>query len=149
VTVVYFAYGANMDPIHMAERCPAAARLGLAALPGHRFAIAAGGYGMTRRVPGSTVHGVLWRLTPADEAALDEFEGVAAGFYRKTDATVRDPSGTPVSAMVYVPADSAPGRPAPGYLERIVEVATALGFPAEYVAALEAQLAPDVTARPE
>jgi hypothetical protein len=138
---VYFAYGANMDPVHMAERCPAATRLGRAALAEHRFAIAAGGYGMARPAPGSTVHGVLWQLTPADEAALDKFEGVAAGFYRKIDATVLRADGKAVAAMLYTPADPAPGRPVPGYLERIIEVARALGFPAEYLQGLEAELA--------
>ena len=43
-----------------------------------------------------------------------------------------------VEAMIYRPADESPGRPAPGYLERIIEVCQELGFPREYVAGLEA-----------
>ena len=43
--------------------------------------------------------------------------------------------------MIYRPADDLPGRAAPGYLERIIEVCPELEFPPEYVAGLEAQRA--------
>ena len=33
--------------------------------------------------PGARVPGLIWRLTPACEAALDRHEGVAKGVYRK------------------------------------------------------------------
>ena len=136
---LYFAYGANMDPVHMAERCPGARQLGVASLPGHRFGIAAGGYGTVRPDSAMAVPGVLWRLTPNDVAALDDFEGVASGFYRKDLARVADGTGAVVEAMLYRPADDSPGRAAPGYLERIIEVCRELEFPREYVAGLEAQ----------
>lgn len=136
---LYFAYGANMDPVHMADRCPGARRLGVASLPGHRFGIAAGGYGTVRSEWGMAVPGVLWRLTPADVAALDDFEGVGSDFYRKDLAWVEDGAGEKVEAMIYRPADDSPGRAAPGYLERIIEVCQELGFPREYIAGLEAQ----------
>ena len=135
---LYFAYGANMDPVHMAERCPGARHLGVANLPGHRFGIAAGGYGTVRPDLGRAVRGVLWRLTPADLAALDDFEGVESRFYRKDLARVADRTGAMLEAMIYRPADESPGRAAPGYLERIIEVCQELGFPREYVAGLEA-----------
>ena len=136
---LYFAYGANMDPVHMAERCPDAQHLGVASLPGHRFGIAAGGFGTLRPGSGPAVRGVLWRLTPADVAALDDFEGVESGFYRKDVAQVEDCHGAMIEAMIYRPTDESPGRAAPGYLERIIEVCRELGFPPEYVAGLEAQ----------
>jgi hypothetical protein len=136
---LYFAYGANMDPVHMAERCPGARQLGIATLPGHAFGIAATGYATVRPDPGMIVRGVLWRLTPADEASLDEFEGVESGLYWKDIVPVEDAAGTIVEAMIYRPTDDSPGRAAPGYLERIIEVCQGLGFPREYVLGLEAQ----------
>ncbi len=80
IGTTYFAYGANMDPVHMTAHCPGAVRLGPAILPDHAFGIAAGHYGTVRARAGSVVHGVLWRLAPADEVALDEFEGTQKGF---------------------------------------------------------------------
>ena len=129
----YFAYGANMDPVQMAGRCPGARRLGTAALADHDFGIAAGGFGTVLPAAGRSVHGVLWSLTTADEAALDRFEELDRGFYRKRDATVITPDGKQVKAMLYHAADPSPGRPAPGYLEGIVEVGESLGFPLEYL----------------
>lgn len=135
---VYFSYGANMDPVHMAEHCPGAIRLGKAILPDHAFGIAAGHYGTVRASPGGSVHGVLWRLTQADEAALDEFEGIAKGFYRKDSAKVRDETGLPVEAMFYRPVDDTPGAASQRYLENIIDVASQLGFPEPYLEELKA-----------
>jgi hypothetical protein len=135
---LYFAYGANMDPVHMAERCPGARHLGRASLLGHRFGIAAAGYATVRPESEMTVLGVLWRLTPPDERALDDFEGVETGIYRKDTAWVKDGAGQMVEAMFYRPVDDSPGCAGPGYLERIIEVCQELGFPREYVAGLEA-----------
>jgi gamma-glutamylcyclotransferase (GGCT)/AIG2-like uncharacterized protein YtfP len=139
---IYFSYGANMDPVHMAEHCPGAVRLGPATLPDHDFGIAAGHYGTVRASPAGTVHGVLWRLTPDDEAALDEFEGVARSFYRKHAARVQSADGTSVPAMVYLPVDDSPGIASRRYLERIIEVATQLEFPGPYLEHLKRCLPP-------
>lgn len=125
-----------MDPVHMADCCPQATRLGLAVLPGRSFRIAATGYGDAPLAAGGELHGVLWELLPSDEAALDAFEGVPNGLYRKECAAVRDRTGRQVTAMLYRAADAAAGLPVPGYLERIIEVAEDLGFPAGYVESL-------------
>ncbi|HEV8149602.1 MAG TPA: gamma-glutamylcyclotransferase family protein [Gemmatimonadales bacterium] len=136
----YFAYGANLDPVHMGECCPTARWLGTAILAGHGFRIAAAGYGNAVAAPGETVYGVLWELEPADEAALDAFEGMGEGLYRKAHTTVCSADGEELSAMLYLPTDSAPGRPVAGYLERIIEVAKSLAFPAGYVEELQARI---------
>ena len=133
----YFGYGANMDPVHMAERCPGAKRLGLAVLAEHEFRIAAAGYGSAALAPGKELPGVLWELSSEDEAALDGFEGVPQGLYRREWALVRSAAGATVRAMLYLPSDPAPGAPVPGYLERIIEVAEELRFPAAYVQSLQ------------
>ena len=137
----YFAYGANLDPMHMAARCPGATLRGPAVLPDREFRIAAAGYGHAAVMPGREVHGVLWELAPGDEQALDEFEGVAEGLYRKDFATVRVADGGEVRAMLYLPADPAAGVPRPGYLERVIEVAEQYGFPSGYVQRLRRLLA--------
>lgn len=129
---LYFSYGANMDPVHMARECPGATRVGPAILKGYRFGIARAGYGTARPDQQSVIRGVLWRLTSSDEAGLDRFEGVPEGLYYKSSLRVAGENGEQ-SAMLYRASDPAPGSPVPGYLERIVEVAQSLEFPSDYV----------------
>jgi hypothetical protein len=121
-----------MDPVHMARECPGAARAGPAILKGYRFGIAHAGYGTARPDSGSLIRGVLWRLTPSDEAALDRFEAVPEGLYYKSVLTVSGEGGDQ-DAMLYRAANPAPGTPVAGYLERIIEVAESLEFPSDYV----------------
>lgn len=85
---LYFAYGANMERDAMRKRCPGATALGIAALRGHRYVIARG-YGAFARAPGRAVFGVLWRLTPRDLAALNLFESLDSGLYRRARVTVQ------------------------------------------------------------
>lgn len=129
-----FAYGANMDRDHMARTAPTARRLGVATLGNHRIAIAIAGYGTLVAAPGARVHGLLWDLKPSDEAALDLFEGVPRGFYRKAELEVTDGSGERHRAMIYLAADERPGRAHPAYLAQVAAAAEALGFPADYLA---------------
>ena len=84
---LYFAYGANMERAAMRRRCPGATALGPARLSGWRYAIAEG-YGSVARAPGRRVFGVLWRLTPRDLAALNIFESLDSGLYRRAMLTV-------------------------------------------------------------
>jgi hypothetical protein len=130
-----------MDPIHMAKECPSATRVGPAILKGYRFGIAHAGYGTARPDQSSVIRGILWQLTPEDEAALDRFEGVPEGLYYKSTLAVAGADGEH-PAMLYRASDPAPGSPVPGYLERIVEVAESLGFPPDYIEELRALLPP-------
>ncbi len=134
--LLYFSYGSNMDLEQMRTRCPASVVVSLARLPRHAFRIAAGGYGTVVPNPDATVYGVLWRLTEEDEAELDRYEDIAAGFYRKVEEGVVRDDGAAEPAMMYVAADSSTGRPVPGYQERIVEAAFHHGFPGPYVESL-------------
>ncbi len=130
---VYFSYGANMDPGHMADRCPGASRLGDARLPEHRFGIAAAGYGTALPSAGHAIPGVLWELTAEHERALDAYEGVPEGVYRQDRAVVETADGRRVEAMLYLATDPAPGTPNPGYLEGIIATGERLGFSVEYL----------------
>jgi gamma-glutamylcyclotransferase (GGCT)/AIG2-like uncharacterized protein YtfP len=134
---LYFAYGANMVPEDMARRCPRARLVGTAVLADHRFAIIRDGHGTVLKAKGARVHGAAWRIGRADEAALDRFEEVARGLYRRT-RTVVACRGRQVSALVYVAAATAPGRPRAAYIESIIAAARGFAFPADYIAALEA-----------
>ena len=136
MTLRYFAYGSNMDSAAMAIRCPGAHAIGPARLAGHAFFIAASGYASLCRDPSQQVFGVLWRLTPANLAALDSYEQIADGLYDRDVRTVVSPQG-PTRAMLYIARNTAPGRPLPDYQADIVSAARFWGFPDDYVRRLE------------
>ena len=137
---LYFAYGANMEREAMEKRCPGATALGVALLRGHRYLIARG-YGAFARAPGRCVYGVLWRLTPRDLAALNLFENLDSGLYRRAMFTVE--AGTRrARAMIYVGRGvGGKPRPMPGYQERVIASAADWQMPARYLAELR-RLAP-------
>ena len=133
---LYFAYGSNMDTAAMARRCPASRPLGLARLARHRFAILQAGYATVVRDPRSTVHGILYDLALADVAALDRYEDIGRGLYRKMIQPVLRKEGGSVRALVYVGAGPSEGRPRPGYIEGVIEAARTAGLPEPYLAFL-------------
>ncbi|MCA0401236.1 MAG: gamma-glutamylcyclotransferase [Proteobacteria bacterium] len=132
---LYFAYGANMDRAAMARRAPQARLIAPAILKRHRFIIARCGYASVTRDPSAEVHGLLWDASLADLRALDKFEEVDRGLYLKINQPVVIAGGAR-RALLYVAADSAPGRPVPGYLENVLAAVEAEGFPDSYRRAL-------------
>ena len=136
---LYFAYGANMERAAMEKRCPGAQALGPALLRGWRYVIAQG-YGSVAPARGSLVFGVLWRLTPRDLAALNAFESLDSGLYRRAMLTLES-GGQRVRALVYVARKGGKRRPMPGYQERLIAAAQDWGLPRRYVVEL-ARFAP-------
>ena len=138
----YFAYGSNMDVRQMAVRCPAAVILGLASLPAHAFLINTRGVATVIPAHNKAVHGVLWEISPRDEARLDRYEGVASGLYRKDIARVRVKDGTETDALIYLASDVRPGQARSGYMERILEAAEHCRLPETYIATLRERWGP-------
>lgn len=79
--MLYFAYGSNLNMEQMRWRCPDAEPLRDWVLPDYRL-IFRGVADIEERKDG-VVHGGLWRITDACERALDVYEGVENGLYRK------------------------------------------------------------------
>jgi gamma-glutamylcyclotransferase (GGCT)/AIG2-like uncharacterized protein YtfP len=136
---LYFAYGANMERAAMRGRCPGATALGTAMLRGWRYVIA-DGYGSVAPAPGGRVFGVLWRLTPRDLAALNIFESLDSGLYRRATLTV-EIGGARARALVYVGRRRGKRRAMPGYQERLIAAACDWKMPPRYVGELR-RLAP-------
>ncbi len=65
----------------MARRCPGARAIGAATLKGYKFFVGIDGWGSVKRARGERVHGVLWRLTPRNIAALHAYELLHQGLY--------------------------------------------------------------------
>ena len=133
---LYFAYGSNMNRAAMRRRCPGAQAVGLARLDNYQFFVGIEGWGSVKPKPGATVHGVLWRLTPRDIAALHVYELLHAGLYDVRRLPVRE--GTRLlPAMIYLLRRRATGRPKPGYVEMIAAAARAWRLPEGYVRSVE------------
>jgi gamma-glutamylcyclotransferase (GGCT)/AIG2-like uncharacterized protein YtfP len=133
--ILYFAYGSNMSRGPMRSRCPTAEESGLAILRGYRFVIMANGYASVVPAAGADVHGLLWRIDPQDLAALDDYEDVAGGLYRRaTLSVVQD--GKSTDALVYLGCETREGRPRPGYIALVVEAARECGLPEPYIEGL-------------
>ncbi len=133
---LYFAYGSNMQRAAMTRRCPGARAIGPARLDGYRFFVGIDGWGSVKREPGKTVHGVLWRLTPRDIAALHAYELLHQGLYDVRYLPVR--SGTRrVTAMIYLLRRRAAGKPKPGYVEMIASAARDWKLPEAYIRSVE------------
>ena len=82
------------------------------------------------------VHGILWDLSAADERALDDFEGVDEGLYRKEALTVTNSAGEPIEALTYVACDGRLGRPERSYIQLILDAARGHKLPDVYLAHL-------------
>jgi gamma-glutamylcyclotransferase (GGCT)/AIG2-like uncharacterized protein YtfP len=141
---VYFAYGSNMDAAAMARRCPRSKMIGLGRLARHRFTLMPEGYATVVRDPRRTVHGVLWDLALADVRALDAYEEIGRGLYRKVIQPVIKVGGGAVQALVYVGRGEG-GQPVAGYLEGVIEAGRAADLPAPYLSELTS-LAPRLRA---
>ena len=134
--MLHFAYGSNMHVGLMQARCPDARVAGRAVLRDHRFVVTRDGYASVTAVPGDVVHGLLWRISPRDLAALNAYENVDAGLFRRVLLPVQA-HGRSAKALVYIGRGGAPGRARAGYMELVATAAREAGLPSDYVAGLE------------
>lgn len=89
---IYIAYGSNMDEEQMKFRCPDAELLGAGVLEGWRLMFKGsltGAYATIEREKGFAVPILLWRISVADEANLDRYEGFPAFYYKRVVQAVK------------------------------------------------------------
>ena len=79
--MLYFAYGSNLDPAGMRHRAPGAVRSGPLVLDGGLLVFR--GVADVVSDEHGQIAGGVWRITPTCERALDRYEGVASGLYKK------------------------------------------------------------------
>ncbi len=141
---LYAAYGSNMDPAQMMQRCPATPVAGNGWLTGWRLTFGGEDLGwegsLTTLVeePDSSVFCVLYDISPADEKILDSWEGADIGLYSKIRLRVRTADGEKL-AWLYVLQGYEGGLPSARYLGVIAEAAEVAGAPAEYVSELRSR----------
>jgi hypothetical protein len=132
----YFAYGSNMHRSSMKRRCPRARAVGPALLNGYRFFVGLDGWGSVAPSAGNTVHGVLWRLTPRDIAALHAYELLHKDLYDVRYLPVRHGTRR-VRAMINLLRRRTAGTPRPGYVEMIAAAARGWKLPEPYIRSVE------------
>ena len=127
---LYVAYGSNLNIEQMAQRCPTAALIGPATLHNRKLVFRGGHGGAVATVEpcrGNSVPVLIWRITPADEAALDRYEGWPY-LYRKETIKVRL-DGETVSGMIYIMNKGRPhGSPSCYYYSVILDGYNSAGF---------------------
>lgn len=129
----YFAYGSNMFSVQMRRRCPECRKIGRAQLRGYRWIITTRGYANIICAEQEVVEGVLYEISTADEAALDEYEGVAAGcYFKKTLAVCHE--GKEIEAMVYIDPTVCEGEPREEYVGRMTAALREADLSPGYVA---------------
>jgi gamma-glutamylcyclotransferase (GGCT)/AIG2-like uncharacterized protein YtfP len=154
-SVLYFAYGSNLDPEQMRSRCPGHRTVGLARLPDHRLTFPLysetwqGGAAGLALAHGETVWGALYELTDDDLAALDRYEGWKSeghhhNLYDREKVSVEltraDDGSVPGRklAIVYLARPVRPAAPSRRYMETVLRGARHHRLPPEYIEKLEA-----------
>lgn len=130
---LYFAYGSNLDLEQMAQRCPDAEIVGPVRLENHELQFRGSGFATVAPKKGSTVHGLVWKITPNCEQSLDRYEGYPR-HYTKETVTVKDAAGSELPVMVYIMAEPycrQPALPSPYYYRVIQRGFEANGLPVE------------------
>lgn len=141
---LYAAYGSNMDPEQMLERCPHSPAAGTGWLADWRLTFGGeelgwdGALAMIVPDPGHHVFVALYELSPHDQDTLDRWEGADSGLYTRIKERVQTLDGE-VLATVYVLEGYEGGLPSARYVGLIAEGAQAAGAPEEYVAELRAR----------
>ena len=135
---LYAAYGSNMDPSHMLQRCPSSPVAGTGWLLDWRLTFGGedlgwdGALAMVVEDPESAVFVVLYDMADSDERTLDSWEGADLGLYSKIRLRVQTLDGD-VLAWLYALQAFEGGLPSARYIGAIADAAEAADAPAEYV----------------
>jgi gamma-glutamylcyclotransferase (GGCT)/AIG2-like uncharacterized protein YtfP len=128
-----------MDPAQMAERCPHSPQAGTGWLEGWRLTFGGADIGWEGALAtvveesGQRVFVVLYEVSENDERALDRWDGVTLGYYRKLTVRVATLDGD-TAAWLYVLNDYEGGLPSARYLGIMADAAESAAAPADYVA---------------
>ena len=144
-TRICFAYGSNMSVRRLQERVRSARPLGIGWLPGHRMMFrkkSKDGSGKCDIVPSGayTMFGVLFEIDSSEEKALDQFEGLNAGYLKKAcNARVAEgrymPAFTYYADLKHVDAEL---KPYTWYLNHVIIGAEEASLPEAYVQSIRA-----------
>ena len=137
----YAAYGSNLDPARMMERCPHSPMRTTGWLLGWRLTFGGEEHGWDGAWPTivedplEQVFVAVYDVTAEDEARLDEWESADTGLYLKTKVRVSTLTGE-LLVWAYVLDAYEGGLPSASLLGVLADAAEAADAPADYVTAL-------------
>lgn len=127
---LYAAYGSNINLEQMSERCPTARVMGKSKITGYKLVFRGHKSSAVASIEpqkGKVVPVLVWSVSPADEAALDVYEGWPI-LYRKEIFKV-NLNGKQTQVFLYVMNDGRPkGVPGCYYYSLIFDGYKAAGF---------------------
>jgi gamma-glutamylcyclotransferase (GGCT)/AIG2-like uncharacterized protein YtfP len=138
---LYAAYGTNLDPIRMSERCPHSPLRSTGWLEGWRLTFGGEDHGWDGALativqdPFEQVFVAVYDVAHEDVTSLDGWDSADTGLYRKVKVRVSTLTDE-VVAWVYVLDAYEGGLPSASYLGVLADAAEAADAPADYVAAL-------------
>ena len=138
---LYAAYGSNMDPHRMGDRCPHSPLRSTGWLLGWRLTFGGEELGWDGALativedPLEQVFVAVYDVTDEDATLLDSWESADSGLYRKTRVRVSSLTGE-ILVWAYVLDAYEGGLPSASYLGVLADAAEAADAPADYVAAL-------------
>jgi len=141
---LYAAYGSNLDPSRMSERCPHSPLHSTGWLVGWRLTFGGEELGWDGALPTivqdhfEQVFVATYDVTDEDGVLLDGWESADSGLYRKTRVRVATMAGEEV-AWAYVLDAYEGGLPSASSLGLLADAAEAADAPADYVAALRSR----------
>ncbi len=140
----YFAYGSNLNSAQFRTRAGMVLEESVGELKGYELRFNKKVRGGTasaniQPAPGKSVRGVLYQISESAYRNLDRYEG-APVHYRRIEVQVTAADGRNVSAQAYIATKVEKGlRPAPHYLQTILDGAAEHNLPADYIAGIRAE----------
>lgn len=126
----FAAYGVGVNRTEMAKRCPTAKLVDASTLRNYRMTFRgshAAAVANIEPAKGYSVPVLVWEITPADEAALDLYEGFPHLFEKQQFRIRLDVKF--ISCMTYVMRGDRPlGKPSAFYYSALLEGYKAAGF---------------------
>lgn len=143
----YFAYGSNMLPARLINRCSSARLIGTGIAPNYRLAFSKAskdGSGKATLVAarGARLPGVIFEIDDSERAALDRHEGLGLG-YRREDAFVVEgivPGSTFLTSTYLATSLDAQLKPFDWYLATVIAGASYHDLDETHIAALKSTL---------
>ncbi|CAN5250548.1 MAG: gamma-glutamylcyclotransferase family protein [Nocardioides sp.] len=138
---LYAAYGTNLDPARMGERCPRSPLSTTGWLVGWRLTFGGEEHGWDGALPTlvqdpfEQVFVAVYDVAEPDQATLDQWEAADTGLYRKVKVRVNTMTGDMV-AWTYVLDAYEGGLPSASLIGALADAAEAADAPADYVTRL-------------